>query len=202
MKNYIAKIAGIALCVLMYCSISTALTSPARTYNVQVLIFSHITPATIALQRWPVITENLPAQTAVTTSSPATALQSEKNALLRDPNYKILVDESWIESWSGDQSTVNIPVVSSNGKLNGAIAITLGHYFDVNANLLLTEPTNLLQKLDTNNYFSKWDQSNFTFQLLQHRRMRSDELNYFEHPVFGMLIKILPVNTASQIDQS
>lgn len=197
MKKYIVKITGIALFFCMYCCISTALTVPTRTYDVQVLIFSHITSATLDLQRWPVITENLTQQTVTTTSSTATALQREKNALLRDPNYKILVDESWMESWNGDQSTISIPVASNNGKLNGTIAITLGHYFDVNANLLLTEPTNVLQKLGTNNYFLTWGQSHFTFQLLQHRRMRSDELNYFEHPLFGMLIKILPVKNES-----
>lgn len=202
MKNYFIKMAGIILVSLcLYCFTSTVFAAPTRTYDVQVLIFSHITPDTLKLQQWPtitpIITNNINNTTANVPSS-ASNLQTEKQILMRNPNYKMLLDASWMESWSGDQSTINIPVASTNGKLNGSIAITLGHYFNVNADLYLTEPTAFLRPLDLNNYFSKWNQPSFTFQLLQNRRMRSDELNYFEHPLIGMLIKIIPITNPNE----
>jgi hypothetical protein len=193
----ICSLKNIAISILfffLYGCINTAIADSARTYDVQVLIFSHITPSTLQLEQWPIITAQPPA-TANSNSSPlklATQLASEKNVLTHNPNYKILFDGSWIKSLTTG-STVTLPVVSANEKLNGTIDVTLGHYFTVNTNLLLTEPTSFLKQIDPTHYFSKWDQSHFTFQLLQKRRMRSDELNYLEHPVFGMLIKIIPV---------
>ena len=181
------------LLVLSLCCItSVTFAAKERNYDVQVLIFSHITPDTLQLQQWPAVSPEQNTQ-IIKAPAPATDLQSEKNALLKNPNYQILLDASWPETWSSDQSTITIPIASMDGKLNGWMEITLGHYFDVHANLLLTVPTATLQQLSTNGYFSKWSQPNFTFQLLQKRRMRSNELNYLEHPLMGMLIKITPV---------
>jgi len=188
MKNLL-----LTLCFFCITS-SAALTLPARMYDVQVVIFSHITPTTLQLQQWPVVSPNVSAQ-STPPSGIAYNLQREKNILQKNPQYQILMNANWKESWVGDQSTVTIPINidKNNQSLNGVMTITLGHYFDVHTNLSLTEPTALLQKMAINNYFSQWNKPNFTFQLLQNRRMRSNELNYIEHPLMGMLIKIIPM---------
>ncbi len=72
--------------------------------------------------------------------------------------------------------------------------MTLGHYFDVHTDLLLTEPTALLQKMDTRGFFTHWNQSTYAFHFLQNRRMRSRELNYLGSPLMGVLIKMNPVS--------
>ena len=72
--------------------------------------------------------------------------------------------------------------------------MTLGHYFDVHTDLLLTEPTALLQKMDGRGYFTHWNQSTYSFHFLQNRRMRSRELNYLGSPLMGVLIKMNPVS--------
>jgi hypothetical protein len=176
----------------MYCCASTALTAPVRTYDVQVLVFSHITPNTLSQQQWPVIAAPIANTLSNAPQKTAYDLQDEKNALMKNPHYKILLDASWLTSWT-DGATLTFPLVSTDGQLNGSLVMTLGHYFDVNTNLFLTEPTSTLQSLDPNHYFSQFDQSTFTFNLSQHRRMRSNELDYFEHPLVGMLVKIIPI---------
>ena len=35
-----------------------------------------------------------------------------------------------------------------------------------------------------------------TVVLRQHRRMRSNELHYIDHPLFGLLVRITPYETA------
>lgn len=180
----------------------TAFSLPGRIYDVQVLIFSHITPDTLQSEKWPALSSDVLNAFNQNTSiqpaaHPASQLAREKNLLEKNPHYKILLDSSWRETWTDDQSTIVIPIAGGNffdndWQLKGIITIALSRYFDVNTSLLLTEPTSILQKMDVKNYFSHWDQPTFSFKFMQNRRMRSDELNYLGYPLMGVLIKIIP----------
>lgn len=179
----------------LYCFTSTVFALPERTYDVQVLIFSHITSNTLQLQHWPAITPNNQAMPAAPAPQTAYDLQREKKILQKNTHYQILLDAAWPETWHNDTSTITIPFVSNNGQsqLTGTMTITLGHYFDVHTNFFFTTQTDMLRKIDVTDYFSRWDKSTFTFQFLQNRRMRSNELNYLDHPLIGMFIKIIPL---------
>lgn len=193
--KHIFKSAGIALLFcLMYCQSSVAF-AEGRTYDVQVLVFSHITPQTIQLQRWPAVAA-APVTNGLTPTHTAYDLQHEKKLLEKNPHYKILFDGSFQETWQTENSTVTLPIISTmqQSELSGVMQITLNHYFNVHTNLILSEPTSTLAKIANNAYFSQWTQPTFRFQLMQDRRMRSDELNYLEHPLIGVLIKITRVN--------
>ncbi|MDP1574893.1 MAG: CsiV family protein [Coxiellaceae bacterium] len=159
-----------------------------RTYNVQVIVFSHLTAQTLAGEQWPVISP--PTVNAPTPSHSATALQAEANTLRKNPEYQVLFSGSWIQTWNNDSGTITLPLSNGNN-LQGTMTVTLGHYFDIHTNLFFTQPINLLQRIDTSGYFSQLSQSDFTFALSQDRRMKSGELNYLGNPVMGVLIKIL-----------
>lgn len=188
MKKY--TIALSLLLSLFTCAVFAL--SPARTYDVQVVIFSHITPKTLAEEQWPVLSPaDLKAFTENTTpAKPATGLQQEENTLRMNRDYQVLFSGSWQESWYGNRSSVTIPL-SNNNNLKGSLTISLGDYFSVHTMLLLTQSVTQLQKMATNSYFNAMQQPNFYFQLNENRRMRSDELNYINTPVMGMLIKIV-----------
>ena len=181
-----------ALTITLLSNIASAL--PSKNYDVQVLVFSHLTPETLQSQRWSAIAPNIQTISAQPTNA-ATDLAHEKEVIERNPNYHVLVDGSWPEHWSGIQPTVSIPLSgqAANEKLSGMLSITLSQYFDVRANLFLTASTDFLKHIDKNGYFDQITQPTFSFQLSQNRRMRSNELNYFEHPVMGMIIKIVPM---------
>jgi hypothetical protein len=166
-----------------------ALAGTDRTYNIQLVVFSHLTPQTLALEQWPLL-QSPSTSGASTASHPANALQSEVASLQKQPGYQVLFSGSWTETWHGDSGTITLPISNGNN-LQGTVSVTLGHYFDVHSDLLLTEPTNFLQQMDKSGYFNRFSQSNFTFQVVQDRRMKSRELNYLGHPLMGVLIKIL-----------
>lgn len=94
-------------------------------------------------------------------------------------------------SWPNDTTIMTLPI-NNHANLTGNIQISLTHYFNVHTDLYLTEATSTLRHLERGDYFDRFNQSSFTFQLLQNRRMRSNELNYLERPLLGMLIKIVP----------
>lgn len=188
------KNTGIVL-ILTLMFASTILAMPVRRYDVQVLVFSHITPQTIQSQLWPAVSPQNPTPSTTEMTSPAFDLAHEKKALQRNPAYKILLDAHWQKTWRGENESITIPLVGGNhqSQLQGTMTITLGHYFDVNTKLILTEPTPLLQRLASNGFFNHWNQPYFNFQLSENRRMRSNELNYLNHPLMGVLIKIIPI---------
>lgn len=190
------KNAGIALTFIwVYLFTSTALAAPERRYDIQMLVFSHITPQTLESQQWPAVSAPDTMMPVSETTHPANDLEHEKKILQRNPAYKILLDAHWQETWHGENGSITIPLVGGNNQshVQGAMTITLGHYFDVDTKLTLEEPTTVLQKLATNGFFTHWNQPYFNFQLSENRRMRSNELNYLNHPLMGVLIKIIPI---------
>lgn len=187
MKKYV-----IAMLCLIVLFVGTVFALPsARIYDVQVIVFSHITQKTLDSEHWPILTDaDVNAFTENTApTKPALGLQREENALRSNPAFKILLSGSWRETWHDKRSTITIPLFN-NSDLRGLLTIELGHFFNIRANLLLTQPINALQKIATNGYFNTLAQPDFYFQMTQNRRMRSNELNYLSSPLMGVLIKI------------
>ena len=146
---------------------------------------------------------------------------------LQQANHQILLHTSWISPtnklvsglrihllggniYPDQQNTTPLPANSTSTndptnndssqaihQIEGQIKLNLNRYFNFNINLVMTEPTAKLQRIDANfnqdNTRGTWSY----FQLTQQRRMRSRELNYIDHPLYGMLILIKPI-TAQQ----
>lgn len=162
-----------------------------RTYDIEAIVFSHFTPETLNSQQWTPLTAP-PLTTSYTPDKTAKALQPELSALNQNPHYQVLWSGRWKQTWL-QNGTISLPI--SNGKnMQGTLTIALGHYFNINANLVMTQSTRLLSGLSNNDYFKQFSGDTFTFALNQDRRMKSDELNYLGTPVFGILIKVLKVN--------
>ena len=141
---------------------------------------------------------------------------------LQQANHQILLHTSWISPtnklvsglrihllggniYPDQQNTTPLPANSTSTndptnndssqaihQIEGQIKLNLNRYFNFNINLVMTEPTAKLQRIDANfnqdNTRGTWSY----FQLTQQRRMRSRELNYIDHPLYGMLILIKP----------
>jgi len=76
--------------------------------------------------------------------------------------------------------------------LDGTIKIHLGRYLHLEADLLYRSQ---IEPLKNNTFFMNLDeieQPQTLFRMHQKRRLRSGELHYFDHPMFGMLVKIIP----------
>ncbi|HLD84148.1 MAG TPA: CsiV family protein [Coxiellaceae bacterium] len=162
-----------------------------KAYIVNVLIFSHITPETISAEQWPTIQTIVPASDTNMPARSPSQLTTFKKQIANNPQYQILFDGKWTMSWPNDTTIMTLPI-NNHANLTGNIQISLTHYFNVHTDLYLTEATSTLRHLERGDYFDRFNQSSFTFQLLQNRRMRSNELNYLERPLLGMLIKIVP----------
>ena len=63
-------------------------------------------------------------------------------------------------------------------------------YIDLKFNLLFAQP---LSTISGANDYSNTQGRFAYFRLQQNRRMRSRELNYIGHPLYGVLVKVVPV---------
>ena len=87
-------------------------------------------------------------------------------------------------------------------QLEGTVKVVLGRYLHVYANLLLRRPmpegfagenrVGGLQKTadDSGAGFQEPTTQLHEFQMRQHRRMRSNEVHYLDHPMMGMIVLI------------
>jgi hypothetical protein len=166
-------------------------------YQINVIIFEHITPEALQSETWPAIT-NMPNLKDAIDPQLLPQEQSQlkienrrfNRKIAQRENYKVLLNISW-------QQEIPItyhaePIHISGDKIDGTITINKDRYFNIKTNLILTEPTDYLNSIGPGHYAQ--DNESQNFQMLQTRRMRSNELNYLDYPLFGMLIKIIPLS--------
>ncbi len=84
------------------------------------------------------------------------------------------------------------PRETSLKTLAGTIKVHLGRYLHLEADLLYRSQ---IEPPKNSTFFMNFDeieQPQTLFRMHQKRRLRSGELHYFDHPMFGMLVKIIP----------
>jgi hypothetical protein len=181
--------------------------------QVEIIVFSKIQATSLLSEQWNMPTlipdikqateltpfENEPEQQPQELQSSYWKLNKISRRLSRN-GYAILLHLAWVQDFSQTQPPIHVFVpqdVNASGlntQMGGTIDITLNRYFNVAINLLFGETATRIQSLISPDAFEK----NFHnvengiayFQLKQRRRMKSDELNYIDHPLYGMLIKI------------
>ncbi len=143
-------------------------------------------------------------------------LQSEQQRL--EKNNKVLLHLAWRQKIAKPRQARPIHIYGGNiyeasgsiiGKveyeqppyntetlwqINGTITPSLIRYINLKFNLLLTEPVAILP--DFNHYSNNREGQFAYFHLQQNRRMRSDQLNYIGHPLYGILVKVIPIDKA------
>lgn len=83
---------------------------------------------------------------------------------------------------------------ASHWQVDGFVRIGVKRYFDASYKLTFATPTEIIQSLSQNDNFKSVDTPLLYFNLDQQRRMRSNELNFIDHPLYGILVKINKVS--------
>ena len=187
------KIISLIIALLFFSSAFSA----EKYYNVNVLVYAQLTPAALSAERWPVVTPISVDSETLQSNSPLAEFSQDQRRIAQNPNYRVLFNGRWKLTWPTTNTVITLPIEGgaqwgNQRELMGNIRVSLDRYFDTNTVLQLTEPTDKLRDISKIPYFHEWDQPYFSFQLMQARRMRSNELNLLENPVLGVLIKVTP----------
>ena len=80
-------------------------------------------------------------------------------------------------------------------EVTGSTTIGLNRYFNVRLNFMLNVPKNLIKSIAKDNATSKLPGNFYQFHIDEVRRIRSGELNYFDHPLFGVIFEISKIKS-------
>lgn len=149
-------------------------------------------------------------------------LTNKATALNQSGRYKVLQHVSWLQPGLAKEDA--IPVLVQAGKnfenefkertydqfnysdqnpiapqpineIDGTVKIVLGRYLHVYTDLAYRRPINI--SVDSEENPLGREQILADFAIKSHRKMRSKELHYIDHPLLGILIEIRPVEESS-----
>lgn len=170
--------------------------------------------------------QGYPEANAVINIAPIESIGLDKYArkLEQSNRYNVLVHKSWRQAGLSDNASVSIPIDSRVGDagtsslsggtvaplmqlggtsaahqdhttgIHGEIKLVLGRYLHLYTDLVYqqprTQPLPVWQTMNTGPYKD--------YRIKYHRKMRSKELHYIDHPLVGILVMALPVEKTGE----
>ncbi len=139
-------------------------------------------------------------------------LNSQAATLARSGTYTLLYHQAWRQMIYGRKTNIFInggKVFGNHQELEGSIALSVGQYLKIQSNLWLTQfvpaGTNLTESwpelppspfADTTQTDKNQDfLIKRIIKVSQERSMRSNEIHYIDHPLLGIIVKIVPYDT-------
>ena len=181
------RIIPIFLAVLGLCAQALAAKPPL--YEVQVLIFANHLRKLDGHEHWSQekispITGFQKALSPSRSLPPGSRLAVAQSILSHHPHYTILAARSWVQNMVPLRATKAIQIKSrADGHLKGVIRVFRWHLIHVALDLHYTPSGDGLQGSDS---------SGSTYQLRQSRPVALRRTNYFDHPKFGVLVRVVP----------
>jgi hypothetical protein len=132
--------------------------------------------------------------------------------------YSLLYHQAWRQMIYGRKTNIAISggkTFNGHQELEGSISLSVGQYLRIQSNLWLTQfvpantqsSTNLTQTwpelptisgaLNDESEKSQDYLIKRIVKLNQERSMRSNEIHYIDHPLLGIIVKIVPVETST-----
>ena len=116
--------------------------------------------------------------------------------------YNVLVHKAWRQAGLADNEAIDIPIdsrtLTSTGgtipagdknNIEGTIKIVLGRYLHIYTDMIYRQPNENYNPAMIGEAAQPYKQ----FPIKSHRRMRSKELHYLDHPMVGILVMAMPV---------
>ena len=123
-------------------------------------------------------------------------LHGAYNRLKRLASYAPIKHEGWLQELNEKDTIRPIHILKNmgNGALNGIITFRRGRFLHVDLDLQLNEQ---FENLSAQNSVSNTVESTPTmlYRLKQTRRIKTGDLHYFDHPKFGVMIKVAKIDT-------
>ncbi len=201
MKNLFTLL-GLALLVTGTPQFAAA--AETRWYDVEVIIFSHNSQQYRNSEQWPVdyelppmgVTQALlPARSSG--SKPVAFARLDRNSLRLNSqasrinsakDMELLLHMGWRQPGLPEDKAVAIRLDGGTSqRLSGTLKLVLSRYLHINTDLIYREP----RTGDDSSGISTQPRYQ-AYNLKQSRRMRSRELHYLDHPLFGMAIMVTP----------
>ena len=178
-----------------------------RIYQVDLLIFSHVTTKALLSESWPAnlampllskavdlkpLDEATPNALYQVLPKNRSKFNKEVGILNKQAGYHVLVDMAWLQPALTIKRATWIHINGgSNVQINGMMKISRPYLFQADADLVLTVPAAVLQQIAPN---AAAKIGTTQFVLKQTASVRANQIYYFDHPLFGVIVRITPLN--------
>ncbi len=195
-----------------------------RLYQVELIVFARNQAA--PEEHWPTDIKLTYPENLLSLKSEASAYEEfsllAPNERLLNPHaatvskgsYSLLYHQAWRQMIYGRKTHIAISggkTFNTHQELEGSISLSVGQYLRIQTNLWLTQfvpagsnVTETWPKLppqpNTVNNAGETNQDYLIKRIVklnQERSMRSNEVHYIDHPLLGIIVKIVPVETSS-----
>lgn len=197
-------------------TLTTSAAVAAKDYEVELMVFQHMGPDTSENEIW---RNSVPPQKLIQRMLEAEELaNSEKITNLTDKQlahlasrlqassaYALITHLAWLQSLLPKRQAPLVALrrgvlsnvaPSSNSALVGTVRVYGGHFILVELELLL-RPSGGTQTPIQNTSDSRFGyyerQFDVRYTLSEKRRLKLNEIHYFDHPMFGAILQVRPV---------
>lgn len=170
-------------------SAAPAVAEKEATYEIEVLVFENRLPDLIGNESLVTGGDELRIRGLENAAAPDAAggqpyLQSVVAPLLEnDGNHRVLARAHWQQTVDSGPKPSSKPVriaSTTSDELEGAIRFSMSRYLHLDVNLLFRAK-------------SADDPAPAVYRISEQRRVKSQETQYFDHPRFGALVRVMPV---------
>lgn len=132
------------------------------------------------------------------TPSDGSPLSRARTRLESEGAYRILAHKFWVQEARPESETHGYAVSDDSQLLSGLVKFYISRYLHVRLDMLLLDleasgGTGVPEHADR----ASADSNNATlaYRISERRRVRSDEIYYFDHPKFGVLVSVSPIKS-------
>lgn len=171
-------------CLAIVPAFGAATSTPTARYQIEVLIFEVRLPELEGSELWtrverPVDLIDAPMPADMPSSED---FVSAAEALRADGRFRVLLQKRWVQNAEPPKSDVPpMHLATWDAELDGTLRFYLSRFLHVELNLLFQPQTTVIGGDAAPNYLIK-----------EERRIRSNQLHYFDHPKFGVLFRVSP----------
>lgn len=178
----------VTLCLVLLALPARAVTTspPVPSYDIEVLVFEMRLPDYEGAELW--TTDNLkPVETADAVAIGETPVASELSgaatALRADSRFRVLLHKRWTQPAEARSSTKPVRLSTGDRELEGTLRFYIARFLHLEVNLAF-QPIALVQ--------TAFPAESPAFQINEQRRIKTQELHYFDHPKFGAIVRVVP----------
>jgi hypothetical protein len=192
---------------IVIASITSVTFAASRIYQIDLLVFSHVTTKALLSESWPanptmpLLNEavDLKPYDAATPNALYQILHTSRSKFTKEiaifnkqSTYRMLVNMAWLQPALTIKRATWIHINGGNNiQINGMMKISRPYLFQADADLVLTIPAATMQQIAPN-AAAKIGATQFV--LKQTASVRANQIYYFDHPLFGVIVKITPLN--------
>lgn len=157
--------------------------APSTNYEVEVLVFETLLPELEGSELWTRL--ELPADAAASAKAEdlgtASGFAAAAAALQADGRYRVLLQKRWVQNADAKSNVPAVSLTTVNRELDGILRFYLSRFLHLELNASFQPQAATIGSDAAPSYV-----------ISEQRRIKSNEVHYFDHPKFGVLVKVSP----------